>query len=358
MTNSVSYPYQQIPTNYSGVTIHVNNPSVTSLPNGCLVNPGVNNNQGVNNFQSPCITPNAGYAPNSYQSNPIYAPQYINPVGVNPTGVNPLGVNPTGVNPTVVQPAVNSNSNNQPVVPATQYSMVNPQQVPQGYPPEYYMNNYNYMQGQAIPNNNVVEDQSENMDKSKEIIADIDSRIAAKQDIEKNGKQKLVVNLTDQSIMYLENYLNNPNTEIKRMATKEILTRLDEDKTRYDDAALNALVNKMLQDPDDVVRIGAMSALSSGLASGNDFTVQILQNVQNNPRSSKEDVVEAAKILLMMSTDSEVTYVPVKKKEASAPKPDEQAQQIAKMQEQLQKYKQKEIEQQLAQQMMAQQPRK
>ena len=312
MTNSVSYPYQQIPTNYSGVTIHVNNPSVTSLPNGCLVNPGVNNNQGVgaNNFQSQCITPNVGYAPNSYQSNPIYAPQYINPTGVNP------------------------------------------QQVPQGYPPEYYMNNYNYMQGQAIPNNNVVEDQSENMDKSKEIIADIDSRIAAQQDLEKNGKQKRVVNLTDEYIMSLENYLNNPNTEIRRMATKEILTRLDEDKTRYDDAALNALVNKMLQDPDDVVRIGAMSALSSGLASGNDFTVQILQNVQNNPRSSKEDVVEAAKILLMMSTDSEVTYVPAKKKEASAPKSDEQAQQIAKMQEQLQKYKQKEIEQQLAQQMM------
>lgn len=354
MTNSVSYPYQQIPTNYSGVTIHVNNPSVTSLPNGCLVNPGVNNNQGVNNnlgvnnFQSQCITPNVGYAPNSYQSNPIYAPQYINPTGVNSTGVNP----------TVVQPAVNSNSNNQPVVPATQYSMVNSQQVPQGYPPEYYMNNYNYMQGQAIPNNNVVEEQSENMDKSKEIIADIDSRIAVQQDLEKNGKQKRVVNLTDEYIMSLENYLNNPNTEIRRMATKEILTRLDEDKTRYDDAALNALVNKMLQDPDDVVRIGAMSALSSGLASGNDFTVQILQNVQNNPRSSKEDVVEAAKILLMMSTDSEVTYVPAKKKEASAPKSDEQAQQIAKMQEQLQKYKQKEIEQQLAQQMMAQQPRK
>ncbi len=329
MTNSVNYPYQQIPTNYSGVTIHVNNPSVTSLPNGCLVNPGVSNNQGVNNCQSPCIIPNAGYAPNPYQSNPISAPQYMNP--------------------TVVQPGVNGTS--QPIVPA------NLQQMPQGYPPEYYMNNYNYMQGQAIPNN-VVEDQTENMDKSKGIIADIDSRIAAQQDLEKNGKQKRVVNLTDEYIMSLENYLNNPNTEIRRMATKEILTRLDEDKTRYDDAALNALVNKMLQDPDDVVRIGAMSALSSGLASGNDFTVQILQNVQNNPRSSKEDVVEAAKILLMMSTDSEVTYVPAKKEETSAPKSDEQAQQIAKMQEQLQKYKQKEIEQQLAQQMMAQQPRK
>ena len=214
MTNSVNYPYQQIPTNYSGVTIHVNNPSVTSLPNGCLVNPGVNNNQPQIPF------PNAGYAPNPYQSNPIYAPQYINPA--------------------VVQSGTNGNG--QSIVPANSPSVVNPQQVPQGYPPEYYMNNYNYMQGQVIPNNNVIEDESENLDKSKGIIADIDSRIAAQQDLEKNGKQKRVVNLTDEYIMSLENYLNNPNTEIRRMATKEILTRLDEDKTRYDDAALNALV--------------------------------------------------------------------------------------------------------------------
>ena len=31
----------------------------------------------------------------------------------------------------------------------------------------------------------------------------------------------------------LENYLNNPNNEIRVMAAKEILTRLDEDKSRY-----------------------------------------------------------------------------------------------------------------------------
>ena len=53
----------------------------------------------------------------------------------------------------------------------------------------------------------------------------------------KNSKQKRVVALTDEYIKSLENYLNNPNDEIRLMASKEILMRLDEDKDRYNDAA-------------------------------------------------------------------------------------------------------------------------
>ncbi len=67
--------------------------------------------------------------------------------------------------------------------------------------------------------------------------------------MEENGKQTRIVALTDEYIMSLENYLNNQNTDIRLMAAKEVLTRLDEDKSRFDDAALNALLNKMLQDP-------------------------------------------------------------------------------------------------------------
>ena len=82
-------------------------------------------------------------------------------------------------------------------------------------------------------------------------------------ELEKNGKKTKVVALTNEYIMSLENYLNNPNTEIRLMAAKEILTRLDEDKDRYDDVALNALLNKMLQDPEQLIRVAAMSAFSS-----------------------------------------------------------------------------------------------
>ena len=111
--------------------------------------------------------------------------------------------------------------------------------------------------------------------------------------------------------MSLENYLNNPNSEIRLMAAKEILTRLDEDKNRYDDAALNALLNKMLQDPEKLVRIAALSAFSSQLASGNDYTVQLLTKIQNNPNADKEDVLQAADGLLKMSSRTEIRYTPV-----------------------------------------------
>ena len=130
-------------------------------------------------------------------------------------------------------------------------------------------------------------------------------------ELEKNGKQTRVVALTNEYIMSLENYLNNPNAEIRIMAAKEILTRLDEDKNRFDDAALNALLNKMLQDPEKLVRIAALSAFSSQLASGNDYTVTLLTEMQNNPNADKDDVVQAADSLLKMSTRTEIRYTPV-----------------------------------------------
>jgi hypothetical protein len=150
------------------------------------------------------------------------------------------------------------------------------------------------------------------MSTSNQIIDELDTLDAEQKELEKNGKQTKVVALTNEYIMSLENYLNNPNTEIRLMASKEILTRLDEDKDRYDDAALNALLNKMLQDPQKLIRIAALSAFSSGLASGNDYTVKLLNDIQQNPNSDKDDVVDAANILLNMSASTETKYVPQK----------------------------------------------
>ena len=210
------------------------------------------------------------------------------------------------------------------------------QQGQQAYPAQYYLNNYNYIQdgkpvtvsesnipqnpmyenakqAYAMPNggqfnNNLME---EDMSSSKEIISDIEAREAEQKELEKNGKKTRVIALTNEYIMSLENYLNNPNTEIRLMAAKEVLTRLDEDKDRYNDVALNALLNKMLQDPEKLVRIAALSAFSSQLASGNDFTVRLLTDIQRNPNSDKEDVLEAADILLKRSATTEIRYTPV-----------------------------------------------
>ena len=144
---------------------------------------------------------------------------------------------------------------------------------------------------------------------SQQIIEMVDSENAKEKELKENGKKVKVVALTNEYIMSLENYLNNPNTDIRLMAAKDILTRLDEDRDRYDDAALNALLNKMLQDPSKLVRIAALSALSADLASGNDYTVQLLNQIQQDPKSDQQDVLEAAQIMLNRSAKTEIRYL-------------------------------------------------
>jgi hypothetical protein len=234
------------------------------------------------------------------------------------------------------------------------------EQLPQAYPAPYYLNNYNYIQNGEKGNSqtfdnlpqghnngfNIVEPK-EDLSKSTNIITDINNRVAEQKELEKHGKQTKIVALTNEYIMSLENYLNNPNTEIRLMAAKEVLTRLDEDKDRYDDAALNALLNKMLQDPAKLVRVAALSAFSSQLASGNEYTVKLLTKIQNNPHGDKEDALQAANSLLRMSSRTEIKYVPAKKdntKKSDNKDLEESQKQVQQLKEQLNKYKEKEIE--------------
>jgi len=154
----------------------------------------------------------------------------------------------------------------------------------------------------------------DDLTRSTNIIDDIDERVAEEKKEKKNTKETKIIALTDDYIKSLENYLNNPNDEIRLMASKEVLKRLDEDKDRYNDAALNALLNKMMQDPSKLVRIAALSAFSSQLASGNDYTVKLLQDIQTNPNADKEDVLQAADIMLKMSAGVEMKNIPIPEK--------------------------------------------
>lgn len=197
--------------------------------------------------------------------------------------------------------------------------------IPQSYPPQYYLSEY--VNQARISNPSAMEPVPQNQtqgysnnpnsyevasnETSKEIINELNELQEQEKALEQNGRKTKVVALTNEYIMSLENYLNNPNTDIRLMAAKEILTRLDEDRSRYNDAALNALINKMLQDPSKLIRIAAMSALSSELASGNEYTVQLLSRIQQNPDADPEDVLEVAQILLKRASSTEVRYVPV-----------------------------------------------
>ena len=286
---------------------------------------------------------------------------------------NPM-INPSysGVTIQIANPAVNVGRNAVPGVQYCTYpqcytaqntdvnavqtpDMSTPQFIPEGiqpkqlqgqvYPAQYYLNNYNYQNG-GVPAKafnsgensepevtniqevstpediklartaknskeyEVKQEEPQDLSKSQSVIDDLDARAQAAEAEKKNSTQKRVVALTDEYIKSLENYLNNPNEEIRLMASKEILTRLDEDKDRYDDAALNALLNKMLQDPSKLIRVASLSAFSSQLASGNDYTVQLLHNIQQNPAADKEDVLQAADILLKMSGGTEVKNIP------------------------------------------------
>ena len=233
----------------------------------------------------------------------------------------------------VSQPQICPNNNYYPQ-PQNALAVYTQQEALPSYPPQYYLNNYNYQNNgtdarknkEASAENglaafrtdaeNAVKqyepdiEEPQDFSKSKAVIDDLDARAAAEAEEKKNSKQKRVVALTDEYIKSLENYLNNPNDEIRLMASKEILTRLDEDKDRYNDAALNALLNKMLQDPSKLIRVAALSAFASQLASGNDYTITLLHNIQQNPSADKEDVLQAADILLKMSAGTEVKNIP------------------------------------------------
>ena len=366
MTNKINQQNCSIPA-YSGITINITSPTLNAAPlstncsHNCAHNYPTQANFAVENPQN---TANRLTNPTTYGMS--------SPVENNPenSAKEPLTLNETS--------PLNQDFGlvQSPETLLSRDAQVNTKEAfPQAYPPQYYLNNYNYIQNgeknnkpdiataspttapntqeavndSAQSNVSASAPQEEDLSSSQEIINDLNRQVAEQKDLEKNGSKTRVVALTNEYIMSLENYLNNPNSEIRLMAAKEILTRLDEDKDRFDDAALNALLNKMLQDPNKLVRIAALSALSSQLASGNNYTVQLLNKIQANPNADKEDVIQAANILLKMSSTTEVKYVPAKKKETSGGNKELEAsqKQVEQLRGQLQQYKEKEIAQML-----------
>ena len=319
MTNPMINPQQP---NYSGVTIQISNPAVNlgrnanipNAPQGYQVQGYQDIPQGV--YQIPQAQIEAipqkeiyGYAtnpqmvqqPNGFQA---YPPQYyLNNYNYQGNG---KAVEDT-VNKSDIE-AINKELENLKNSPETTGA---PQQI-NNSDEKAIQNDEMNSDGTALKHYDTGEnkDVKQDMTKSTGIIDDLDAREEQIKADKKNSKQKRVVALTDEYIKSLENYLNNPNDEIRLMASKEILMRLDEDKDRYNDAALNALLNKMLQDPSKLIRVAALSAFASQLASGNDFTVELLHNIQANPSADKEDVLQAADILLKMSGGTEVKNIP------------------------------------------------
>jgi hypothetical protein len=130
----------------------------------------------------------------------------------------------------------------------------------------------------------------------------------------KKTEKRKIVELTDDYIKNLENYLNSQDKEVRMMGAKEVVARLQEDDTRANDKALNALVNKMLQDPSSQIRLLALSMLDSRLAIGDNTSIQLLTNMTNSPDAYGQDAPLATQILLKMSGKLVEKEFPVKEK--------------------------------------------
>jgi len=227
------------------------------------------------------------YTAPAYQSSPHHYIQQPQTVAV----PNHSGVNIQIFNPSVGVPGGAPVYNvNAPSYPTT---------APTAYPSEYYTNNWG---GQTNPqsiaqaynnSNNTSDAINKTSTENKENTEPKTS--------EKKTEKRQIVELTDDYIKNVENYLNSQDIEIRLMGAKEVVNRLTEDSSRKNDQALNALINKMLQDPSPKIRVLALSMLDTRAATGDDLTIQLLKNMQNSTSGYGQDALQAANILLKMS---------------------------------------------------------
>lgn len=224
--------------------------------------------------------------PQQATTQPTYPQGYYYPQGVPLPQASPVtsGVNIQIFNPAVI-PNGNSNVNSPVYYPGGYYTgQIGPSQ-PAQYPPT------SCPQPQVTVTNNPT--QTDTTAKPEEASAE-----------KKKTEKRNIVVLTDDYIRNLENYLNSQDKAIRLSAAKEVFARLEEDDSRKDDKALNALINKMLQDPSDDIRFLALTALDSRLVSGDSYTVGVLKKMQASDKGFGQDAIDASNILLKMSAQT------------------------------------------------------
>ena len=241
---------------------------------------------GQQNIQQNIVPGNNQYQSTVSQPQNSQVQQYVSPQTISPQAQNLQVPNYSGVNIQIFNPTVTTPGATAPVynVNSPNYG-TNP--VNGCYPSGYYTNNW------ANPSNN--NNSNSNVSNTSKNITETTTKN------EKKTEKREIVQLTDDYIRNLENYLNSQNKDVRLMGAKEVVARLEEDKSRKDDKALNALINKMLQDPYSPVKVLAMSALDSRIVTGDDFTVGVLQKMQQNPNTDRQEAVDASGILLKMS---------------------------------------------------------
>ncbi|MBO5435734.1 hypothetical protein J6A31_08070 [bacterium] len=281
---------------YAGVNIQIYNPSV-GIPN---INPtgSMTNSQAIpgmaypsNYYTQQFATPQTGAGFNSGNG---YQNQYAN--GQLPNGNGQYASAPGGI---IAQGGAGGSAN-----------IYNTIQTPT--PNNGQTSNTNELNDKNLPTNASAETakalaNNNNTDNTANASQDSTTSInklieeANKLEEKKKTEKRKVVELTDEYIMNLENYLNSKDKDVRMMGAKEVIARLQEDNSRKDDPALTALINKMLQDPDQKIRFLALSMLEARTCTGNDYTVGVLQKMQQGTSGFGQDAAQATSVLLKMS---------------------------------------------------------
>lgn len=213
--------------------------------------------------------------------------QYAAPPQIQPQAPQNVQVpNYSGVNIQIFNPSVAAPGGGSPVYNVNAPTYSSGTQNPQAYPQNYYTQQFGPGQNANNANTNVNTTNTTTTTTTEE---------------KKKTEKRKIVQLTDDYIKTLENYLNSQDKEVRLMGAKEVAARLQEDESRKDDKALNALVNKMLQDPYQNVRIMALALLETRAATGDEFSVQVLKAMQNSKSGYGQDAVQATNILLKMA---------------------------------------------------------
>lgn len=127
-----------------------------------------------------------------------------------------------------------------------------------------------------------------------------------------NVTKKRVTILTDEYLQKLDKMLDGNDTTLREYAASEVVKRFQEDKTRMDDKALNALVNKMLLDPyDHKVRGRGLMLLDTNLASGDDNTMAVLDKISQDPNLQDRDKGKIETCKLQLSAKTTLVNTPV-----------------------------------------------
>ncbi len=236
-------------------------------------------------------------------SYPLYNQQQYMPQAVPTASCGAVSINIMNPTTGMTNPMGPSYQNALYQYPVANYYGNQPMQMP--YPANY---NNNINTNTSSPLNSVAKDNNNPVPPAPTVES---SKTANENKTDKEDETKEKIPLTDDYIKTLENYLNSQDSKVRLMGAKDVLERFKEDSSRKNDAALTALLNKILQDPNSAVRFLGLTTLDAGYALGNEQTIELLKAIQSDGQKEYgEDSLLASQILLRLSAGEKVKFTP------------------------------------------------